>query len=217
MTPVPRLITTLVLAMTVAACDSARGEARGNTADNPSPTVIATHVDSAAPIDELLRRFRADAPVRPERFTHGARSREELVTFFAHAVRTRDSSTFGRLMLSRAEFAWLYYPTNPVAVAPYELDPALMWFRIMGESEKGLSRLLPRLGGGTSAGGGRPAFTYIDHACPPEAEHQGENRIWGPCSVRYETAAGDTAVARLFGAIVERGDIFKFVSYANKM
>lgn len=110
--------------------------------------------------------------------------------------------------LSRAEFAWLYYPSSPMARPPYELPPALMWFRLQGESEKGASRLLRERAGGS--------LGYVGHRCG-EPRVEGANRLYPSCEVRRVTAAGDTVTERLFGLIIERGSAYKFISYANKL
>src|SRR5688500_1316517 len=74
-----------------------------------APAVVS---DSALSREESLRRFR-DGLGRVESLAPVARSREELVQRFARAVETRDSATLGALVLSRAEFGWLFYPTTP--------------------------------------------------------------------------------------------------------
>ncbi|MGH9261031.1 MAG: hypothetical protein ACRD08_14235, partial [Acidimicrobiales bacterium] len=113
------------------------------------------------------------------------------------------------LALDRAEFAWLYYPTTPEALPPYDLDPDLMWFLIDGRRRQGLAHLLEERSGRT--------LGYVGHTCEGVASHQGNNVVWGPCLVWRRQATGDTVVERLFGAIVERGGRFKFVSYANPL
>lgn len=167
----------------------------------------AGHVDSAIPIDEALRRFRMNLP-EPEGFRGGYVSREKLVRGFVRALEVRDTAALRRMALTSDEFAWLYYPSSPLSRTPYELAPALMWFQLQGESERGASRLL-----GERAG--RP-LRYIRHTCGP-ARTEGENRIHSHCELRHLSSAGDTLTERLFGLIVERDGSYKFVSYANRL
>lgn len=112
------------------------------------------------------------------------------------------------MALGQAEFAWLYYPSSPLSRVPYELPPALVWFQMQGESERGVSRLL-------AARAGQP-LRYLGHACASQ-RMEGENRIHAHCELRRMTAAGDTVAERLFGLIVESGGVHKFVSYANRL
>jgi hypothetical protein len=80
-----------------------------------------------------------------------------------------------------------------------------MWFQLQGESSKGFSRLLAKLGG-------RP-FHYTGHNCEPPIV-QGEARLYSNCVVR-RLAGRDTVVQRLFGPIIEQDGAHKFVSYSN--
>jgi hypothetical protein len=167
----------------------------------------ATVVDSAVPIEVALEQFRRDLP-RPTGLTGGVASREELVRRFIAALEASDTAALRRMVLQKDEFAWLYYPTTAFARRPYELPPALLWFQMQGQTEKGASLLL-------SERAGAP-LGYLGHDCASRRE-EGENRIYGHCVIRRVTASGDTVGDRLFGLVVERGGSYKFVSYANKL
>jgi hypothetical protein len=167
----------------------------------------ATVVDSAVPIEVALERFRRDLP-RTAGLTGGVASREELVRRFIAALEASDTTALRRMVLQKDEFAWLYYPTMVFSRPPYELQPALLWFQMSGQTEKGASLLL-------SDRAGAP-LGYVGHDCASE-RREGENTIYGHCVVRRVTAPGDTVRDRLFGLIVERDGIYKFVSYANKL
>jgi hypothetical protein len=164
-------------------------------------------VDSAVPIEVALERFRRDLP-RPAGLSGGAPSREELVRRFVSALEASDTAALRRLVLQKDEFAWLYYPSTPMARPPYELAPGLLWFQMQGQTEKGASLLL-------SDRAGAP-LGYLGHECA-SPRREGENTVYGHCVTRRIAAGGDTLGDRLFGLIVERGGIFKFVSYANKL
>jgi hypothetical protein len=195
-------ITSLAIA---AACAAGDGQA---AADSPAAVAApATVIDSALPRDEEIRRFRQGL-AEPAALAHGAPSADSLVARFARAVEARDTAALRALRIDRAEFAYLYYPTNALARPPYDLAPGLMWFQLEGNSGRGLYHVLDERGG-------RP-LTIVGHRCE-QVTREGENRVYGGCVVRRLQAPGDTVQEQLFGAIVERGGTFKFVSYSNRL
>ncbi len=78
---------------------------------------------------------------------------------------------------------------------------------LRAEHEKGLTRLLRRLGG--------ERVRYVGHRCDPEPLREGENRVWRRCRVRIRIGEEPVAERRLFGAIIERDGHLKFASYSN--
>jgi hypothetical protein len=165
-------------------------------------------VDSVVPMDTALARFR-EGMTEPVGLSGGAPSREALVREFLRAVAETDTAAVRQLILTRAEFAWLYYPTAHLAQPPNDLPPDILWMMIRGESERGIGKALGVLSG-------RPSG-YLDHACDPTlARTEGDNRIHAGCVVR-RIQDGDTLPERLFGLIVERDGVFKFLSYANRL
>ena len=166
-----------------------------------------THVDSIIPREEALRRFQASAH-RVDSLSGGASSRDDLVRTFLRALAHSDTATLRGLAIDRNEFAFLYYPTAPQGLPPYDLAPELFWFTLESGTDKGLSRAL-------ESRGGRP-LEFQAYRCDSIPSHEGENTVWGPCSVRYRRD-GKVADERLFGLIMERDGRFKFVSYANRL
>jgi hypothetical protein len=164
------------------------------------------HVDSIFPIEEHLRRFRADLGAEPTALSGGAPSRQALVDRFVNALAAHDTAAFRDMVLTRAEFAWLYYPHTRYTAAPYRMAPELLWFQIENASSRGFGRLLDRLGG--------QHLDVVGHRCPAHARLEGPNRVWEECTLQV-SKDGQTAELRLFGSILERGGVFKFVSYAN--
>jgi hypothetical protein len=165
-------------------------------------------VDSVLPPEEALRRFRAGlTPVA--RLAGGATSRDRLVAAFVRAVETRDTSALRGLEMSKAEFAYLLYPSSIYTRPPFQQQPEIVWMLQRANGGAGYRRLVERYAG-------RP-LGYRGHRCDGEPEVRGENRIWGGCTLGYQRARGDTATGRLFGAILEREGRFKFVSYANDL
>lgn len=165
-------------------------------------------VDSAVPRDVALAAFRAEL-TPTDSLAHGARTPDALVRDFVRAVETRDTAALGRMLLTRGEFAWVYYPTTPQGLPPYNLSPALLWFLLEGRSVRGLSRLL-------ADRGGQP-LGFLSVSCDTIPSREGENTVVGPCGVLRRTVRGDTLRERLFGPIIGRRGKWKFVSYANKL
>jgi hypothetical protein len=186
------------LAATVSSCD----------APEAKPKQPAGVVDSVVSRDTAVARFQRSVP-RVDSLTGGAPSRDQLVRRFVTALEKQDTVTLRSLLLTRSEFGWLYYPTNPEGLPPYNLTPQLMWFMLEGRSTQGYDKLMKQRAG-------KP-LRMVSYRCEGEAGRQGENTVWGPCPVRLRTEQGDTVSERLFGQIVARGGRYKFVSYANKL
>jgi hypothetical protein len=173
--------------------------------DETPPRHVEEVVDSVIPREEALRRFRDGVPEVRE-LSGGASSREALATAVTRALATRDTATLRTLLLSKAEFAWVYYPTAAQGLPPYDLAPALYWFTLEGRNGRALSAMLndPRQIGARYAG----------HDCGSAGAREGENTLWGPCTLRSTTPGGDTLAARILSLVIERGGKWKVVSYS---
>jgi hypothetical protein len=165
-------------------------------------------VDSALPPEETLRRFRMGLD-SVTRFDDGAtRSRDALVQRFARAVAKRDSAALRGMSLSRAEFAYLYFPSTQYVRPPYMTPPDVLWQLMHTRSESGMNRLVARVGG--------TEIRVAGYDCESTPEVEGVNRLYERCTVRYRPAGADSVERRrLFGSIIERDGRYKFVSYAN--
>jgi hypothetical protein len=201
--------------VTLAACERAapqpRGAARTTAADTPSASVARPPgyvVDSAVPIEVALDRFRSGLP-EVRALEGGATSRDGLVRSFVRAVERSDSAALGRLQISRAEFAYLVYPSSPFTRPPFRQQPEVSWLLQRTAGDAGLGALYRGLAG--------RALGFDGYSCAPAPTAEGENRLWRGCRVRYRNAAGAPAEGALFGVIVERGGQFKFVNYANDL
>lgn len=166
----------------------------------------AVPVDSIRPAAEALARFREGLP-RVDSLAGGAESRDALVARFADAVARQDTAAVRAMVLNRAEYAWIYFPSlqrmNPAA----NMQPEVMWMLHAQESEKGITRVMRRLGGGQARFGG--------HACEAAPQVEDVNRYWHACTVETVAQDGEKAALKLFGSLVERGGRWKIVSYAN--
>lgn len=198
------VVPSLVLALASAACGRDGGQA--HAAAPPRAPAPGTYVDSIHPPEEEQRRFR-EGLADPGRLEGGAGSRQALVRSFVRAVEEADTAAVRRMILSRAEFAYLYYPSTAFTRPPRRMSPALLWFLGMQESEKGVGRLFARRGG--------EPLGYVRHRCAPEPRVEGRNRLWDHCTVTLRGDDGEKS-ERLFGTIIERDGHFKFVSYQNQ-
>lgn len=199
----------LAAALAAAGCGPQGSAEIRLAAEGEAETRRPAYVDSIFPIEEELRRFRATLTEEPTELRGGAASRDALVARFRTAVETGDTSALAEMLLTRAEFAYLYYPYTRFTTKPYELSPALYWFQIQNRTSRGIARLLRRYGS-------RP-LGFVGYRCDGEPETVGENRVWSGCVVRWSPAPGETLEDRLFGSIVERDGRYKFVSYSNSL
>jgi hypothetical protein len=187
--------TTLLLLLTLlAACPSA---------DGARPRAEQT-VDSVLPRDVELQRFRADLP-EVTALSGGAPSRDALVAAVVRGIETGDTSALSALVLSRAEYAWLYYPTSAQGSPPYDLAPGLYWFMLEGRNRQGLSFFAQERS--------RRPLRVLGYDCGTSVTTEGINRLYGPCVVRRLQAPGDTVTERYFSQIIERNGVFKVVTY----
>ena len=200
----------VVLLVAMASCDPGHDDAVVRDAEVAGAPAAATPEKGAPAIPsrrDELRDFRA-ALRHPGRLTGGAASPDDLARRWVSAVEQHDSAAFRSLLLTRAEFAFLYYPSSPLGRPPYDLSPQLMWFQLIGNSEQGLRDALEAFGGK------RVGYLGVRCAAP---EPQGENRFHGDCVVRRRRQDGSIIEQRLFGAMLEREGRFKFVSFANRL
>lgn len=171
--------------------------------------VPAGVVDSALPIPVLLERFRATTVDTPTVLGGGAERPEALVRALLDAVSARDTVALRSLVMSRAEFAWLYYPHTKYVARPYELGPELVWLQHVAGSETGAVRLLERYGG---------SRLRLDALlCPDSVLVEGPNRITAGCRVRFAAADSAPRTLQLFAGLLARDGRYKFLSYANDL
>jgi hypothetical protein len=199
--PLALLATIVVTVAGVGAC-TARDAA-------PAADAPAGVIDSALPIPVLLARFRATIADTPTVLTGGATTRDSLVRSLLAAVAAHDTATLRRLVMSKGEFAWLYYPHSKYVARPYELGPELLWIQHISASETGAVRLLERFGGS------RIRFEAL--LCPDSVIVEGPNRITPGCRVRFAVADSAPRTLQLFAGLLARDGRYKFLSYANDL
>lgn len=124
---------------------------------------------------------------------------------FVDALGRSDTAALAQMALTRAEFAYLVYPSSPHTRPPYRQSPEIVWLLLGAEHQKGLTRLLRRVAG--------EKVDYVAHRCHAEPVREGDNRLWRGCRLRVRIGGDSTQERRLFGAIVERDQHFKFVTH----
>jgi len=194
------------VALLVAACGGERAPAAAAATTDSAPHT-PQHIDSVVPREVAIAQFR-EGTTEVTQLSGGATSRDALVKGWVRAIETADTTALIRMLITRDEFAWVYYPTASQGLPPYDLSPSLLWFMMDGQTRKGLRRLLEERAG-------KPMH-YLGYSCDPKSNTEGENTIWGPCELRRVRAPGDTINERLFGLIMERGGEWKFLSYKGR-
>ena len=172
----------------------------------------APRAEAAVPVDtihapaEALARFRDGLPIA-DSLAGGAPSRDSLVARFVDAVSRQDVQGVRALVLNRAEYGWIYFPSLQRMNPGTNLQPEVMWMLQEQESEKGLTRVLRRLGGGQARFGG--------YTCEDAPRVEEGNRYFHQCTIQTIAPDGQAAPLKLFGSMIERGGRWKIVSYAN--
>ena len=162
---------------------------------------------SPVSLDSALTLFRQGLPSVAE-LQNAEASVDAIVARLNRAVERSDTATLRDIVMSRSEFAYLYYPTSVFTRPPMKQEPGLVWFLHVQHSEKGVTRLVSRYGG-------KP-LRWTNSCAAPKVE--GDNRLWFDCIQRIvENDGRDTAVVRLFGGVYERNGRFKIFSYSNDL
>lgn len=174
----------------------------------PSATT-ATQGEGGSPhsLDSALALFRVGLAPMTE-LEDAERSINAAVTRFARMLEERDTAAMRAMVMTRREYAYLYYPTSPFTRAPTRQEPGLNWYLHITASRKGATRLLERYGG-------KP-LPLIRNSCKAPPRIEGENRMWDDC-VQTLVVGSDTTVSRLFGGIYERNGRFKIFSYSGDL
>jgi hypothetical protein len=193
--------------LAVSACTREPSEADRQAAHVQEVVAAGGVVDSVLPVAEALRRFRTDLP-QTDTLLHASPSLDALVQRIARSVGSRDTADLNAMVMSRAEFAWLYYESSPMSKPPYEAPPGLLWGQIMASSDVGAKALLARFAGVT--------VTPRQRHCPA-AEVEGANRLYKRCTVELTAPGKASMTGNLFGTVLERDGRFKLISFANRI
>ena len=194
-----RTLAIALLAATTAGSACSRFEAR---------TTSDAAVDTLHSAEESLRRFR-ETLFSVDSLAPTFASRESVARAFVVGITANDGRGVVRTLMTRAEFAWLYYPDNPISKPPYELPAGIAWFELEGNSLAGVRRALAIYGG--------RRVVFRDLECPGAPVRQGGNRLWNGCMVLLGQEDGSDMAVRMFGSILERHGRFKLLTAANDL
>lgn len=203
------LLTLLACAIACSERNTALTAANAQSAHVAAVVAAGGVVDSILPLDEHLQRFRQTVQDRPDTLRHASSSRDALVERWTTAVATHDTVALNAMVIDRAEFGWLYYPTSHLMQPPYEAPPELLWGQILANSDEGARKILHKIGG--------LDIELERVSCPDGAVTEGSNRLHDRCLVTLRVGAERHVDVRLFGTILERDGRFKFISFANML
>ena len=164
-------------------------------------------IDSVFPPEEALRRFQAEAGgVAPTVLADGALSIDALLRrYWATLVRV-DSMALQPLLVSKREFAYLYFPESAEPAAG--MQPHVSWLLLSNNSGRGLARALA-LGAGSDS-------VIVGTACTVQKVLAGRNLIHGPCGVVRRLASRRDTLW-ITSHVIERDGVFKLLSFANEL
>jgi len=165
-------------------------------------------VDSIFPIAVHLERFRKGAGDNPDTLRNASASVDALVQRWVTAITSSDTAQLNKLIISRAEFAWLYYPESKMSQPPYEAPPELLWGQLLASSDEGARAVLKAFGG--------QAIKLKTVRCPTVVT-EGPNRLHEGCVLTLDLKGATQPEGAYFGTILERNGRFKFVGYTNRM
>lgn len=199
----------LLFANAAFGCNAA-GNSDASPPDSSVSVASPSHAtaDSAISMDTLLRRFQAGLP-RHDTLSGAFSTREALARRYLEAVAISDTNALRAMHITRAEYAYLYFPSSKMMKPPYELPPDVAWLLLTSESNKGIATVMRRFGG--------QRLDFVSVRCPGKPLRESPNIVWRDCMVRFRGEGGSIQERPLFAAIVERERRFKFFSYATPL
>lgn len=172
------LVTGLILASV--GCDGRADAAAVRSDGVPIPSrdsLLKTRgyvVDSVFSPEENLRRFQATVTgAPPARLVGGARNADALLRRYWALLATGDTLTMTPLLVTRAEYAFLYAPFSPEVEAG--LPPHIGWELILSQTGRGLTRAL-QIAQSASA-------PVLGTLCSDVPRAVGAGQLYGPCGV----------------------------------
>jgi hypothetical protein len=167
-------------------------------------------VDSLFTPDEDLRRFRATvAGAPPTTLSGGAASTDALLRRYWTLLSAGDTLAMTSLVVSRGEYAYLYFPYSREASAG--MPPAAGWELILAQSGRGLTRALLH----AEAVKARRA-TVAGTLCSDSPMLVGGGRLYGPCGVILRRADGADTLW-LAKSLFVRDGVHKLLGLQNEL
>ncbi len=166
-------------------------------------------IDSVFTPEENLRRFQATvAGAPPAAFTGGARSTDDLLRRYWALLSTGDTLAMRPLIVTRAEYAYLYFPESGEGEAG--IPPAIGWELLLAQTGRGLTRAL--------GAAGRAPSSVVATVCSAVSQRAGRSTIYGPCGVvivHPGSAARDTVW--VVKTLIARDGVHKLMGLQNEL
>lgn len=229
----PRILPTALLAAALALAACGRTPDRTDTADaaverQPIPAGVAPRmvewradgvlipsadslrslpgyvVDSIFPPDEALRRFQATVQgAAPTGLTGGAADSVTLLKRYWTALLAKDTLAIRLLVVSHAEFAYLFFPES-VAFAS-GMQPSAAWILYESSTGRGLTRAF-----GAAQGVDATTAQNVSTICRDRQSEEGRSLVYGPCGVvlRRGTQRDTLWIA---STLIRRDGVHKFL------
>lgn len=164
-------------------------------------------VDSVFSPEENLRRFQATVTGDPPtRLSGGAASTDALLREYWALLSTSDTLGMSHLIVSRAEYAYLYFPESTEGASG--MPPHIGWELILRQSGRGLTRAL------------REALVepapVVRTECSAEPRTVGRSTIYGPCGVVIRRN-GFERTLWIANTLIERDGIHKLMGLQNEL
>lgn len=164
-------------------------------------------VDSVFSPAEDLRRFQATvAGAPPTRLAGGAPSTDALLRQYWGFLATGDTLAMTPLIVSRAEYAYLYAPFSVEGAAG--MPPQIGWELILSQTGRGLTRAL-------AAARPEPA-PVVGTLCSAAPVAVGAGRLYGPCGVILRRPAGIDTVW-VIKSLFARDGVHKLLGLQNEL
>ncbi len=168
-------------------------------------------IDSILPPAEALRRLQQEVmdPI-PTRLTGGGDSRAALIRAYWAALQRTDTTLIRTLVVSKAEFAYLYFPES----APFAsgMQPLPAWVLYEAQSGRGLTAASSRAREATT---GRAELR--DVTCQAGGRSEGASETSGPCGVVVRWPDQRTDTLWIASTVIRRDGRYKLLGLDNAL
>lgn len=164
-------------------------------------------VDSVFSPEENLRRFQATVQgPPPTRLSDGEPSTDALLRRYWALLTLSDTLAMQPLIISRGEYAYLYFPESPEATSG--MPPAIGWELILSQTGRGLTRALRHAQLGPS--------TITETKCSDSPRQVGRSTVYGPCAVVIRRDGVEETIW-LAKTLIQRDGVHKFLGLQNEL
>ena len=168
-------------------------------------------IDSILPPDEALRRLQAQVtdPI-PTRLTGGATTRPALIRAYWTALQQTDTTAIRDLVVSKSEFAYLYFPESAPFASGMQPEPA--WVLYEAQAGRGLTAASSRA---RDALAGNAALREV--VCREGGRTEGSSQTSGPCGVVLRWPDQRTDTLWIASTILRRDGRYKLLGLDNAL